>query len=363
MNDSLEASFEKRFSGGIAIRCQLRKPAKTSSVTVLFGPSGCGKTTTLRCLAGLDRPDAGSIRFDREIWFDAHKGIARRPQERGIGFLFQDYALFPHLTVVRNIAFGLPGSTSEKHARIRTMLALLRIEGLESRLPRQLSGGQQQRVALARTLAIRPRLLLLDEPLAALDERTREEIRPELRRLLASLQIPVVLVTHDRVEAMALGDEVVVLDQGKILQQGPIADVFGKPADLATASIVGVESVLAGNIVSVDAGLAHVAVGSLHLIAVAPKQPGAHVSICIRGEDVMLQSASGSESSSPRNRLEAIVRGWQSEGPLVRVQLDCGVDLTALVTRPAWEELGLREGQRVLALIKAPAIHLIPRDA
>ncbi|CAN5385979.1 ATP-binding cassette domain-containing protein [soil metagenome] len=363
MNDLLEANFEKRFVGGATIHCDLRKSAHKSSITVLFGPSGCGKTTTLRCLAGLERPATGSIRFEQSVWFDAQRRLNRRPQEREVGFLFQDYALFPHLNVAQNIAFGLSGSPGENNARIRLMLTLLQIEGLESRLPRQLSGGQQQRVALARTLAIRPRLLLLDEPLAALDERTREEIRPELRRLLTSLQIPVLLVTHDRVEAMALGDEVVVLEHGKILQQGPIAEVFGRPADLATASIVGVESVLDGNIVSVDEGLAHISVGTLHLIAVAPKQPSSHVSICIRGEDVMLQSAGGNESSSPRNRLEAIVRGWQSEGPLVRVQLDCGVHLTALVTRPAWEELGLREGQRVLALIKAPAIHLIPRDA
>ncbi len=363
MNNEMHAQFEKTYPGGPAIHCDLHKPARDSHVTVLFGPSGCGKTTTLRCLAGLTRPTSGVIKFQDSTWFDANRGAMLRPQARGVGFLFQDYALFPHQTVFANIAFGLSRNTrAETKARVDEMMALLQIDGLGDRFPRQLSGGQQQRVALARTLAVRPSLLLLDEPLSALDQRTRDEIRPELRRLLASLRIPVVLVTHDRVEAMALGDEVVVLDHGKILQQGPIPEVFGKPADLATASIVGVESVLDGNILNVDAGLAHVAAGTLHLIAVAPKQAGAHVSICIRGEDVMLQSAGGSESSSPRNRLEAIVRGWQSEGPLVRVQLDCGADLTALVTRPAWEELGLREGQRVLALIKAPAIHLIPRD-
>ena len=363
MNHVLHACFGKSFTGGPAIQCDLRKPTRASNVTVLFGPSGCGKTTTLRCLAGLDRPTSGRIQFDETTWYYASRRKMLSPKARGVGFLFQDYALFPHLNVFQNIAFGLrPNTRAEIQSRVEEMLRLLRIEGLGDRLPSQLSGGQQQRVALARTLAVRPRLLLLDEPLSALDEQTRDEIRPELRRLLANLNIPVVLVTHDRVEAMALGDDIVVLERGQILQQGPIAEVFGKPANLATAAIVGVETVLDGRILSIDDGLAHVAVGTLHLIAVAPRQQAARVSICIRGEDVMLQSATGRESSSPRNRLEAVVRGWTAEGPLVRVQLECGVQLTALVTRPAWEELGLREGDRVLALIKAPAIHLIPRD-
>jgi molybdate transport system ATP-binding protein len=363
MTGLLEARFEKRFAGGAVIQCDWQKPIGTASVSVLFGPSGCGKTTTLRCLAGLDRPDTGSIHYDGVAWFDAATGVQLRPQERGVGLLFQEYALFPHLTVGRNIAYGLQDVSREtRDARVASMLALFRIEGLEARYPGQLSGGQQQRVALARTVAMKPRLLLLDEPLSALDERTRDIIRPELRRLLATLEIPVLLVTHDRVEAMALGDHVIVLDQGKILQQGPVAEVFGRPADLATASIVGIETVVVGNIVNVENGLATVAVGRVLLTAVAPLEPTKHVSVCIRGEDVVLQTSSGGESSSPRNRLDAVVRGWQAEGPLVRAQLECGFPMTALVTRPAWEELGLHEGDRVLALVKAPAIHLIPRD-
>ncbi len=363
MSEILEAQFVKQFPASAAIHCRLQMPSSKSSITVLFGPSGCGKTTTLRCLAGLDLPTSGFIRFAGATWFDGDRGIRLRPQSRGVGFLFQEYALFPHLTVADNIAFGLERAAGgSRESRLADMLAMLQIEGLEARFPRQLSGGQQQRVALARTLAVRPRLLLLDEPLSALDERTREDIRPELRRLLASLGIPVILVTHDRVEAMSLGDDVVILDRGKILQQGPIAEVFGRPTDLATASIVGIETVLAGKIAAIEQGLASVRVGSTILTALAPRQATGQVSICIRGEDVVLQATGHAESSSPRNRLEAVVRAWQAEGPLVRVHLDCGFALTALVTRPAWEELGLREGERVLALIKAPAIHLIPRE-
>ena len=362
MNGLLEAQFEKRFAGGAVIHCDWQKPVNKASVTVLFGPSGCGKTTILRCLAGLERPDNGSIRYDGTIWFDASLRKQLRPQARGVGFFFQDYALFPHLTVSRNLAYGLQHVSRESRAaRVEAMLKLFRIEGLENRYPRQLSGGQQQRVALARTVALRPRLLLLDEPLSALDERTRETIRPELRRLLQTLGVPVLLVTHDRVEAMALGDHVIVLDHGQILQQGSVAEVFGQPANLATAAIVGVETVAPGEIVSVENGLATVAVGRVHLTAVAPNEPASLVSVCIRGEDVVLQTSGASETSSPRNRLEAVVSGWQAEGPLVRIQLNCGFPMTALVTRPAWEELGSREGDRVLALVKAPAIHLIPR--
>ncbi len=362
MTGLLEARFEKRFAGGAVIHCDWQKLAGQPSVSVLFGPSACGKTTTLRCLAGLDRPDTGFIRCDGISWFEAATNKHLPPQRRGVGFLFQDYALFPHLTVGRNIAYGLQNVFAEtRTARVSALLALFQIEGLEDRYPRQLSGGQQQRVALARTVAVKPQLLLLDEPLSALDERTRNTIRPELRRLLATLGIPVVLVTHDRVEAMALGDHVIVLDRGKILQQGPVAEVFGRPADLATASIVGIETVVVGKIVSVDNGLATVAVGNVLLTAIAPPEPTQQVSVCIRGEDVILQTSRGGESSSPRNRLNATVCGWQAEGPLVRVQLNCGFPMTALVTRPAWEELGLREGDRVLALVKAPAIHLIPR--
>jgi molybdate transport system ATP-binding protein len=362
MSGLLEAQFEKRFAGGAVIHCDWQKPVNKSSVTVLFGPSGCGKTTTLRCLAGLDRPDKGSILYDGTAWFDATLRKQLRPQVRGVGFFFQEYALFPHLTVAGNIAYGLQDVPREsRKVQVEAMVALFRIQGLENRYPRQLSGGQQQRVALARTVAVRPRLLLLDEPLSALDERTRETIRPELRHLLQSLSIPVLLVTHDRVEAMALGDHVIVLDQGQILQQGSVAAVFGQPANLATAAIVGIETVVPGKIVSVENGLATVAVGGVHLTAVAPREPASSVSVCIRGEDVVLQARGAGEASSPRNRLEAVVSGWQAEGPLVRVQLNCGFPMTALVTRPAWEELGLHEGDRVLALVKAPAIHLIPR--
>jgi molybdate transport system ATP-binding protein len=369
----LHADFEKRFPGGTVVRAEIRRPAEGFSITALFGASGCGKTTALRCLAGLERPEAGHIRFAGETWSDAASGVFLPPQRRGIGFLFQDYALFPHLTVEGNIGYGLAGlPTAERRRRAGEMMEALRLTGLERRYPSQLSGGQQQRVALARAVARRPRLLLLDEPLSALDAPTREGLRVELRRRLAEFGIPAIIVTHDRTEALAVADHVVVLGTGTVLQSGPVHEVFARPAAPAVAHIVGVETVEPGRVVEVREGLATVQVGSARLTAVAPAVDadsgnadgnaagGGEVIVCIRGEDVILHRGTLG-AGSPRNRLDARVTSLVREGAMVRVGLDCGFPLTALVTRPASEELGLREGDTLTALLKAPSIHLIRR--
>ena len=235
----LNADFERRFDAGTTIQVALQRPVASFSVTALIGPSGCGKTTVLRCLAGLDVPQSGRISFGDEVWFDGPRNIFERPQKRGIGYLFQEYALFPHLTVFDNIAFGL--SQIEKGAarrRIADLVSLLQLTGLEARYPHELSGGQQQRVALARTVAPRPRLLLLDEPLSALDTPTRSELRQELRRVLAEWSIPTIVVTHDPTEVVALADEVIVLFEGRVRQHGRVEQVFAIPADADVARIV-----------------------------------------------------------------------------------------------------------------------------
>ena len=361
MSEPLEVRFEKRFPGGVSVAAEWEQPAGQFSVTVLFGPSGCGKTTALRCLAGLLRPEAGMIRRGSEVWFDADRGVHLPSQRRGVGFLFQDYALFPHLTVAANVGYALSRlAPSVRERLVSDLLAAFGLTGLEGRYPHQVSGGQQQRVALARTLARRPRLLLLDEPLSALDGPTREELRPELRQRLAEFRIPVVLVTHDRTEAMALADHLIVMDRGRVVQQGPPADVFTRPAGLAVARIVGTETVQPGQIVGVADGLATVQVGRAKVAAVAPAGSARDVFVCIRGEDVALQRGDVGDAS-PRNRLAGVVDSLTWEGPLVRVGLDCGFPLVALVTRPACTELGLNVGDRLTAVLKAPAVHLIPR--
>lgn len=360
-SSELTAQFEKRYAGGATIAASLRQPADRFALTVLFGPSGCGKTTVLRALAGLEHPQQGKITFAGEAWLDAERGTNRSPQQRDVGFLFQEYALFPHLNVARNIGFGLRDkSPDERRRRVDELLMTFELDGLAERYPSQLSGGQRQRVALARALARRPRLLLLDEPLSALDAGLRESLRGRLRRQLAEFGVPTVVVTHDRVEAIALADQVVVMREGRVLQNGTVEQVFSQPRDLDTARIVGVETVVPGEIVETHAGLATVRVGTASLTAVAPTDGVRTVYVCLKGEDVVLQRAS-TEGSSARNQLTAVVRSLTPEGPLVRIALDCGFELTALVTRPACDELRLQPGDAVTASFKAPAIHLIPR--
>ena len=361
MADEMTADFEKRYNGGPSIHGVLRLPVGKPHVLVLFGPSGSGKTTILRCLAGLERPTRGRIAFAGQTWFDAEAGVQTSPQARAIGYLFQDYALFPHLTVAGNITFALRGIGAEACARrARELLDLLHLQGLEDRRPAQLSGGQQQRVALARVLARSPRLLLLDEPLSALDAPTREQVRGELRGLLRGQGIPTVCVTHDWVEALALADEVAVLGGGRVLQVGPPDEVFSRPADADVAAIVGVETVVAGKIVERVDDLAALDVGGVRLWAVDAHGQGGECYLCIRAEDVTLEIGTR-PSSSARNHLAGRVTEVRPAGPVSRVAVACGFTLTALVTRQAAQDLALKPGTPVTATVKASAIHLIPR--
>ena len=357
----MTAVFEKAYHGGPSIHGTLRLPVGQPHVTVLFGPSGSGKTTILRCLAGLERPSRGRITFAGETWFDAETGGQAPPQARAIGYLFQDYALFPHLTVAGNITYAIPElDRHERRARLDEMLRLLRLEGLEDRRPSQLSGGQQQRVALARVLVRRPQLLLLDEPLSALDAPTREQVRGELRGLLRGQGVPTVCVTHDWMEALALADEVAVIAGGRVLQVGPPDEVFSRPADADVAAIVGVETVVTGKIFERKDDLAALDVGKVRLWAVEPSGRGEAFYLCIRAEDVTLEIGAR-PSSSARNHLAGLVTEVRPAGPVSRVTMDCGFALTALVTRQAAQDLALKAGASVTATVKASAVHLIPR--
>jgi molybdate transport system ATP-binding protein len=361
----LYVDFEKHFAGGPAVRVELQRPLATFSLTVLFGPSGAGKSTTLRCLAGLEKPDSGIIRFGDEIWFDAERNIFLPPQQRRIGYLFQDYALFPHLTVEQNIAYGISKlSAVLRRERIEEITALLNLDGLEHRFPRQLSGGQQQRVALARTLACRPRLLLLDEPLSALDAPTREQLRRQLRHWLVELQTSALLVTHDRIEALALGDHLVVFDAGRVCQSGPVQEVFSAPADLSVARMVGVDTIEQGRIVEISDGLATIQVGQMQIVALAPAEAvvETEVYVCIHAEDVTLEVGAALPETSARNHLVGRIRTVDREGPIVRLDLDCGFPLKALITNQAYENMSLHEWSEVVALIKATAVHVITRE-
>jgi len=359
----IQAHFAKHFGGGVDICVDELCTGAHTGITVLFGASGSGKTTVLRCLAGLTAPDEGWIRFAGETWTDTARGFHLPPQQRHIGFVPQHYALFPHLSVAHNIAFGLHASTgAERAARVADMLRWVGLEGLADRLPRDLSGGQQQRVALARAVVTRPRLLLMDEPLSALDAPTRLRLGVELRGLLRQLDIPSLLVTHDRHEALTLGDDLVVMDQGRMIQRGPVHEVFSHPMSLAVAGIVAMETVQPGCIVQAADGLVTVAVGTAHLTAIGLNTLpiGGEVYVCIRAENVILLKGAEALTASPRNHLPAVVRALHDEGPILRIDLDCGFPLMALLTKQACTELALKPNDRVTVLVKAPQVHLIP---
>ena len=218
-------------------------------VAALFGPSGAGKTLTLQCLSGLLEPDAGRVVVDDRVLFDAETGVDLPPQRRQIGYVFQGYALFPHLSVADNIGFGLRDRPrAEARGRAADVIARMGLEGFEARRPHELSGGQRQRVALGRALAPDPALLLLDEPLSALDATLRQSLRDDLRRILAEWRTAAVLVTHDFTEAYRLGDRIVVYEAGRVIQSAPRAELLWQPASERVAGIVGIRNVLHGTV-------------------------------------------------------------------------------------------------------------------
>ncbi|MBD0315248.1 MAG: ABC transporter ATP-binding protein [Nitrospiraceae bacterium] len=362
MAAEISIDISKTYAGRARIRACIAYPVEASTVLILFGPSGSGKSTILRSVAGLEWPEEGHIRFISRTWLDVRSNIKLSPQDRHVGYMGQDYALFPHYTVAGNIAYGLSEMpAADKQARVEEMVRLFRLQGLERAKPRELSGGQQQRVALARAVAPRPQLLLLDEPLSALDGPTRLQLRGELRGLLRQLALPSIIVTHDWAEALTLGDRIAVIADGNVVQTGLPQEVFSRPANAEVARVVGVDTVVQGRIRHSAEGLTTVEVGSVSLRAVGTAEEGPDVFVCIRAEDVTVERAASGETSA-RNHLPGTVHQIDSLGALARITLDCGFPLTAVITRTALSELGLSVGSSVRAVFKAGSVHLITRQ-
>ena len=342
---SLEAGFEAR-----------------KRITVLFGPSGAGKTSLLDLIAGLRQARSAFIQLDEHVLTDTARNFTVPAHQRGIGYVPQDLALFPHLSVRQNLLYGSKSAAEDSHSfTFDRVVEILEIQSLITRGVTGLSGGEKQRVALARALLASPRLLLLDEPLASLDAPLKAKIIPYLIRIRDEFHVPMLCVTHDRMEALTLADEIIVLDGGKVLQAGAVLDVFNQPANADVARLVGVETLQPGRITNVNDGLATVKIGGATLTALASGIHEGDVFVCIRGEDVSLQHDVVHATSSVRNRLLARVISLRNEGALVRVELDAGFQLHALITRPACAELALQQGETITALIKAPSVHLVPR--
>lgn len=312
---------------------------------MVLGPTGAGKTILLETIAGIYHPDKGEIKLHGK----ETEGIP--PEDRNIGFVYQDYALFPHLNVYDNVAFGL---RARKEAGIEDKteeaIDLLDLNPLKTRYPRTLSGGEKQKTAVARAVAYEPGLLLLDEPTAALDPRSKEEVRNELQKLHEKLEITTLHVTHNQAEAKILGDKIAVLMDGSLKQAGSVSDIFNRPVDDSVANFVGVENVLRGRIISSEEGVATVDTGKLQLKVVTERKEG-EVKIYVRPEDIFISDSR--QRTSARNIIPGEVVSITPLEQVFRVLFDNG--LTCFVTKQSREEFELKKGKRVFSYIKASA--------
>ncbi|MFE9424916.1 ABC transporter ATP-binding protein [Kitasatospora sp. NPDC006697] len=349
---------------GLDAELRIRRPgfaldlaltARPGEVVALLGPNGAGKSTALRALAGLLELDGGRLRLDGTVLADPDAGVHTPPERRPVGVVFQDYLLFPHLSALDNIAFGLRCQGRGKAAARAEAAGWLDRLGLADHAaarPGRLSGGQAQRVALGRALAVRPRLLLLDEPLAALDARTRLEVRSQLRRHLAGFEAVAVLVTHDPLDAMVLADRLVVIEDGREVQSGTPEQVSRHPRTDYIARLVGLNlyrGEAAGHEVLLPGGVRLATADEVSGPAFAAFPPAA----------VTLHRARP-EASSARNRWELTVAGLDLHGDLVRAELSGPLELAADLTPAAVHELDLSPGTRVWATVKAAQTRAYP---
>jgi molybdenum ABC transporter ATP-binding protein len=314
-------------------------------VVALVGPSGAGKTTVLRAVAGL-APARGRITVDGSAWLDSANGVELPPEERAVGFVFQDFALFPHLSVRRNVEFG-------RRARSDGLLERFGLARLADAKPRELSGGERQRVALARALATDPAVLLLDEPLSALDAHTRDEVRGELQRLLREANRPTLVVTHDFEDAATLANRVGVLVEGRLRQLAPPAELVATPADPFVATLTGA-NVLRGEATMAN-GLTELALPTGERIRSTDAATGPAVAVVYPWELTLSRSA---PDDSAQNHLEGEVASLVPVGNRVRVRVG---PVTAEITADSADRLGLRVGERAVASFKATATRLLRR--
>jgi len=287
MSEILSLSNIYKSFGSVAGVKGVSFAVSSGEIVSLLGPSGCGKTTTLRLIAGFEQPSSG------EICIGGKSSVGLKPYQRNVGLVFQHFALFPHMTIRNNIAYGLKYRgvpSGERDKRVREALELVQLEGYEDRKPAQLSGGQQQRVALARAIVTQPSIMLLDEPLSALDAKLRQSLQVELREILKSVNCSTVIVTHDQEEAMSLGDRLIVMHKGQIEQDGTPEHVYRHPATEFVADFIGRSSWLQGVVVGrEDVGRAIVRISSGECIeVVSPKEKGTAVKICIRPEHITM---------------------------------------------------------------------------
>jgi iron(III) transport system ATP-binding protein len=363
------AGLSKSF-GDVRVVRNIDLRVDDGKMLVLLGPSGCGKTTTMRCIAGLDVPEAGRISIGGKVVYDAAAGINVSADKRNVGMVFQSYAIWPHMTVYQNVAFSLEITRTpraETKERVEAMLELVGLGGLGARGASQLSGGQMQRVALARSLVTNPSVLLLDEPLSNLDARLRDYLRVQLREIQTSLKITALYVTHDQHEALSLADEIVVLDAGAILQRGAPMAMYYSPESSAVAQFLGYSNIFPGSIHAGDAAGCEVVLhdGDVRVFGKNGNTGGRDsVAVCVRPNDIVLSAASvdAAAHALPPNTYPAEVIYASFEGTQVhyRARTDAGTtwDIVSADVQGA-----LPTGTRALVRIAEDRVLILPHSS
>jgi len=361
----LEVRIRKRFpnpEGTFNLNVHFRALA---GFTILFGASGAGKTTLLDCIAGLSDPDEGRIVVGGEDLYDSEKKRNIAAWKRRIGYVHQDLALFPHLTAEENIAYGLRSlSATERTSRSREILARFRLDRLRDRLPAQISGGERQRVALARALVTEPRALLLDEPLAALDRPTKSSLVSDLRKWNQHHRIPILFVTHHGEEVFALGDEVIVLDTGRIVAQGRPHEVMRAPRLETVAQLAGFENIFDATVQALheDRGTMTCRLGKDAVELETPlvrAEVGSRLRVGVRAGDLLL-ATEHPRGLSARNILPGTIRRLEQRDVIIAAMVDCsGTEFEAHLTLAARDALQLGTGKSVWVVVKTHSCHLM----
>jgi molybdate transport system ATP-binding protein len=362
--NSLSVRIAHRLSNSFALEAEFEAAA---GFTMVLGRSGGGKTTLLNCIAGFARPDAGRIALGARVLFDSEERINVPVAERGLGYVFQNLALFPHLTVAQNVQYGIVKlPADERRARMMTMLESFRVAHLIARKPGEISGGERQRVALARSIVTNPAALLLDEPLAALDHATKSKILHDLRAWNEAHGIPIVYVTHSPEEAFALGERVVVIEAGRILAQGMPQDVLATPRHETIAQVVGFENVFDATVksVAVTEGtmLCQLDGSATQLeVPLGHADPGARVRIAIRAGDIII-AGEQPHSLSARNTFQGRVESIRREGVKVVAMIEAGVTFEVHLTPAAVDALQIEAGKKIWLAIKTYSCNLVERS-
>jgi molybdate transport system ATP-binding protein len=357
----LTLAIEKRLSPLFSLEAHLTAPP---GVTILFGASGSGKSTVLRCLAGLTRPDSGRIAIDDRVLFDSVAHVDVPARDRHIGYVFQQLALFPHLTAAENIAYGLSRlPAAERQGRLNAIADAFHIRGILDRKPAQTSGGERQRTALARALVTMPSLLLLDEPLSALDHAIQSRIMDDLRRWNEAHRIPVVYVTHNHREVFALGERVIVLEHGRVIAVGSPHEVLDQPGRAAVASLAGFENVFDAMVVKrheISGTMTCRMNGTdtdlevpLHTDAV-----GDAIRVAIRAGDILVANREP-RGLSARNVLVGTIAEMRREGATIVASIDAGRRFVVHLTPGGVNSLGLAQGGQVWLIIKTYSCRLV----